>query len=497
MDRILLDWKMDEKRVAYLQNNKLKHLQMIRTDHTSIVGNIYIGIVREVVSGMNAAFVDIGLEKNAYLPFEETPACKLIKNEHLPHSPYVRQGEKIIVRVLRDPEGTKGAKISALIEFSGPGIVYIKGEHFVRTSKKADYHTVNKWKAITKRHLFPDEGVIVRTNFLDAEEERFQEYLEDFRNQFIRIQKKSVKMKAPAILVEQNPILKSVEKWTKESNGELIVNTAEALKLLDPLSAGWTVELYSKQEDLYGAFGLNEEIDKAVNRVVSLDNGADLVFDKTEAMHVVDVNSGKNIAIGSHRQTILESNMAAAKEIGRQIILRNLSGIILIDFINMKNVSDQKKVKQTLEASLKADPLQAKVVGFTELGLMQVTRKKEGADLYEWLLDPSSMDRKRSKEAEWYELKRELAAQQYNLESSCWIDAEPTFYTYISGQPKQLWQLAASYQKDLFITKADIRGTRLWEMRGYGDTMELINRINRQEEAKMKDKFIHIKAIQD
>lgn len=483
MNKIVLDYKGMERRLGLLQNDKLMRIHIEREGQGPFAGNVYNGIVREIVPGMNAAFVDIGFDKNAYLPFEETP------NYHLdPEAKtYVKQGEKLLVRILRDPEGTKGAKISALIEVSSPEIVYIKGEHFVRTSKKADRKTVQKWKHITAKNLQKDEGVIVRTSFLDADEESFISKLSELRERYEQLQRKASKSKAPALISDQNRILNLIESWTTGTTGDLWTNSAEGMQLLrSVLPETWEAKLQKDKVGLYDSHGVTEELEKAVKKVVWLSNGSYLLFGKTEAMHVIDVNTGKFTGKHDINKTILDTNILAATEVGRQMILRNLSGIIVIDFINMKSPEHRHQVQAAMETALKDDPLRSVVIGFTELGLMQITRKKEGPDLYEILqedcLECSGTGLIKSRQSAIYELERQLEALKYSLDDSVWVVVDSSFYTYIKDNIHAVKIHILSGTKNIFVTEGRMTGANRFEIRALGNKKDLEERLKRTEE---------------
>lgn len=491
MNKIVLDYKGTERRLGLLQTDKLMKIHIEREGQGPFAGNIYNGIVREVVPGMNAAFVDIGFEKNAYLPFEETPQYHMDRQAKV----FVKQGEKLLVRILRDPEGTKGAKISALIEISSPEMVYIKGEHFVRTSKKADKKTVQKWKRITAKHLQRDEGVIIRTKFLEVDEEEFVAKLTGLRERYEQLQKTASKSKAPALISNQNRILSLVGGWSNDSTGELWTNSTEGMQLAGTvLSENWEMHFHKDKMDLFDSLGIAGEMEKAVKKVVWLSNGSYLLFEKTEAMHVIDVNTGKFIGKHDLNKTILDTNILAATEIGRQIILRNLSGIIVIDFINMKLMADRNQVLAAMENALKDDPLRSVVIGFTELGLMQITRKKEGPDLYEIMLEDCLECRGtgliQNRMGAIYELERQLETVKYSLDDSVWIVAAPSFYTYLSVHVHELKAHILSCSKNILVTEGSVTGANLFEIRALGNQEDLEDRIKRTEEKNKKKPVI-------
>lgn len=497
MDKILLDYQNEEKRLGIWKDGRLYVFHVERDGEGPYAGNIYEGIVREVVPGMNAAFVDIGLEKNAYLPFEETPRYQLSGGK--PGIAYVRQGEKLLVRVVRDPQGTKGAKVSALIEISSPDLVLIKGEHFVRTSKNASHQTANKWKSIAKKHLQEDEGVIIRTQFLEAEEQEFAAALAKLRMRYETLIRRANGVKAPALVSGHNRFTQIVQKWTVRTQGECYTNSSEGVRLLeDAISSDeWEIIRSKTNIPLFEEHKAEADLEKAAKRIVWLSNGAYLLFERTEAMHVIDVNTGKFTGKHEQRKTMLETNLLAAKEVGRQVILRNLSGIIVIDFINMISASDRKKVAAEMEAALSADLTRSVVVGFTELGLLQITRKKEGPDVYEVILDDCprchGAGHIQGNKAEWFELSRQLEAMRYLLDDGLWIDADEDFFAFLKEREKHL----DTRGKQVFIRQAAVKGSHRFVIRATGTVNELEERIARAAAGEETGGLLRLMVKQD
>lgn len=497
MDKILLDYQNGEKRLGIWRDGRLHVFHIERDGDGPYAGNLYMGIVREVVPGMNAAFVDIGLEKNAYLPFEETPRYQLSGGES--GIAYVSHGEKLLVRVVRDPQGTKGAKVSALIEISHPELVLIKGEHFVRTSKKASRQTTDKWKGIASAHLQEDEGVIVRTQFLEAEEGEFVNRLEGLRERYAALIRRAGSVKAPALVSGHNRITQIVQKCTEGTNGECYTNSSEGVGLLKESvsSDDWTITWPKSKVPLFDEHQAEADLEKAVKKIVWLSNGAYLLFEHTEAMHVIDVNTGKFTGKHDQRRTMLETNLLAAKEVGRQIILRNLSGIIIVDFINMTSNTDRKKVKEEMESALGQDLTRSVVVGFTELGLLQITRKKEGPDLYELMLNDCPRCHGtgliQGDKAEWHELLRQLEGMRYVVDECIWIDADLEFFSLLKDRRKEI----NTHEKQILVRRTSVEGNHRFVIRSTGSVKELEERARRASGQQEEDSLWRLTVKED
>ncbi|WP_462405604.1 ribonuclease E/G [Gracilibacillus sp. Marseille-QA3620] len=497
MDKILLDYQNGEKRLGIWRDGRLHVFHIERDGEGPYAGNLYAGIVREVVPGMNAAFVDIGLEKNAYLPFEETPRYQL--SDGKPGVAYVRQGEKLLVRVVRDPQGTKGAKVSALIEISHPELVLIKGEHFVRTSKNASRQTADKWKGIALDHLREDEGVIVRTQLLEAGEGEFVNRLARLRERYEVLIQRADSVKAPGLVSGHNRMTQIVQKWTDGTSGECYTNSSEGVSLLKEAVStdDWTISRAKSKIPLFEEHQAEADLEKAVKKIIWLSNGAYLLFERTEAMHVIDVNTGKFTGKHDQRRTMLETNLLAAKEVGRQVILRNLSGIIIVDFINMTSNADRKKVKEEMESALGRDLTRSVVVGFTELGLLQITRKKEGPDLYELMLDDCPRchgnGHIQGNKAEWHELSRQLEGMRYVMDECIWIDADPEFFALLKERRKEL----EPHGKQVLFRQAAVEGNHRFVIRATGSVKELDERARRASSQQEGDSLLRLTLKED
>ena len=387
MNQIIVHDKTREKRFVVLQDQQITEVFIQRPEVESKVGNIYLGRVAQIKSGMDAAFVDLGAGKHGYLHRDQIPAYLHSdeKNKQLfPLTRFLHEGEKILVQVKKDEMELKGALLTALIEISGDKLVYLPDGGFSAVSKKADHETRTRWRKMIASVKEKREGVIVRTEAFSASEADVLAEFTLLRQQYQQLLIKCQGIKAPALLLQKmdfhDALLAAVKKL---GSGTIFFdNPASMKRMKERLSVNNLTSWKMHEQAIY----LEEEMMKALKKVVWLNNGAYFLIEETEALIVIDVNTGKFTGKQSQQDTILQTNLAAAKEVGRQIKLRDLGGIILIDFINMRDDHDRALVSSCLEKELLKDERKSKIIGFTSLGILQMTRKKTKHSLAETML---------------------------------------------------------------------------------------------------------------
>lgn len=392
MNQIIVHDKTREKRFAILQDQQITEVFIQRPEGESKVGNIYLGKVAQVKTGMDAAFVDLGAGKHGYLHRDQIPAYLHSdeKNKQLfPLTRFLHEGEKILVQVKKDETELKGALLTALIELTGDNLVYLPDGRYSAVSKKGDHETRTRWRKKFASVKEEREGVIVRTEAFSASEADVLAEFTLLRQQYQQLLIKCQGMKAPALLLQKmdfhDALLAAVKKL---GSGTIFFdNPASMKKIKERLAANDLMNWEMHEQTLY----LEEELMKALKKVVWLNNGAYFLIEETEALIVIDVNTGKFTGKQNQQETVLQTNLAAAKEIGRQIKLRDLSGIILIDFINMRDEHERALVSSCLEKELLKDDRKSKIIGFTSLGILQITRKKTKHSLIETMLTNCSV----------------------------------------------------------------------------------------------------------
>ncbi|KLT17437.1 axial filament protein [Neobacillus vireti] len=374
-----------EKRFAYLRNNLVEQIVFDRPEHRSLVGNIYFGTVTKVLPGMNAVFIDIGEDKNAYLHRDNLPSYVLSSEKQKNVTSFVHQGEKMLVQVDKDATGTKGPKVTGIIEIQGNNLIYMPKGRYVAVSKKI----ANESKQTTlRRHggrlKTEEEGIIFRTSSISSTEEEIHDELQTLRQQYQELLQKTPKK--PGIIFQKDTFIEMIStQTTKMKAGEVIVDDLELKKILEQVNPKVKYTYYNGKEDIFSANKVEHEIDKALKRIVWLDHGAYLIFDETEALTIIDVNTGKFSGKADYQETVLKTNQLAAQEIIRQLRLRDIGGIVLIDFIDMKREQDKQAILDTVETELSKDEKRTKIIGFTPLGILQLTRKRTKVALSEAL----------------------------------------------------------------------------------------------------------------
>jgi ribonuclease G len=382
-----------ETRAACIENGILVELYIERNSNRRVVGNIYKGKVINVLPGMQAAFVDIGLERNAFLYVDDVIPTREVHGSHeedledigpLSIKDVLSEGQEVLVQVTKEPIGTKGARVISYITIPGRYLVLMPTVTYVGVSRRiSEERERDRLKKLTNALKPNGVGLIVRTAAEGKDEKEIAQDIAFLSRIWRRINDRSRKVKAPILLYEDHDLVYrlvrdmftgDIDKFVIDSK-EQYDAVLDLLDILDP-HLKQRVQLYRKNVNVFEHYGVENEIKKSLNRRVWLDCGGYLVVDETEALTSIDVNTGKYIGSTNLADTVLKTNLEAAKEIARQIRIRNLAGIIIVDFIDMESSEEQRKVIEVFEAAMKNDKSKTSVVGFTELGLLQITRKK-------------------------------------------------------------------------------------------------------------------------
>ncbi|WP_340371797.1 Rne/Rng family ribonuclease [Peribacillus sp. FSL E2-0218] len=452
MKKMIANLASREKRVAVLENEVLRQLVITPDHHRSTVGNIYLGKVTKVLPGMDAAFIDYGAEKNGFLHRDELPSFQLTKNVEgkAAIGQFVRQGEKLLVQVSRDETGTKGAKLTGLIEFSTESLVYIHGIDYVGVSKKfKNEHLQMQWRETALQNKNPDEGLIVRTSMENESEAVFLERLTSLREQYQGLERKAASLKAPALLLARDKFLEMImNEMSRTAVGQLVVDDSAACRALskwvEENEKGWEISQAPGPQNIFSEANMEAQVEKLSKKIVWLDNGGYLIFEETEAFTVIDVNSGKFTGKVAKEATLFAVNQAAAKEIARQVRLRNISGIILIDFINMAQSRHEQEIIDIVKKETAKDEKRVQVIGFTELGILQVTRKRTSPSLSELMTVPcpvcSGSGKIESPETVAFRLERELLEHRKTDDEAVWVEASKAVADVLLGEKESYRQ---------------------------------------------------------
>lgn len=378
MKRILINEHQDITRIAFVDQGELKEIYYETKREASVVGNIYVGRVTKVVPNLQGCFVDVGLPRNGYLYYGKTRTVSdENKNENKP-----KVGDSITVQVQKDAVDKKGVALTRDISVAGKFLVLLQEKGEIGVSRKiTDNEERSRIKDIMRNILPEKYGVLVRTKG----ENKSQGELNQDLQEIINLQEKlsqSQFIKPPSLLVEMSiPIERAIREFYNNDIDEFVVNEPKTFQFLQGKAEFKNNEkpklcLYEENEPMFSHFFIQSQEEKALDKRVWLKSGGFLVIEETEACVVIDVNSGKSAGKGNMEKMVRKINEEAVMEVAKQLRLRNLSGIIIVDFIDMPTVEERNVIKKILEKEVKNDRLKTVVVGMTELGLMQITRKK-------------------------------------------------------------------------------------------------------------------------
>ncbi|WP_372983410.1 Rne/Rng family ribonuclease, partial [Microbacterium sp.] len=384
--------KNGRTQIGVLEDGVLVEHYVARNQDASLIGNVYLGRVQNVLPSMEAAFVDIGRGRNAVLYSGEVDWDGVeTGNQPRRIELALKAGDRVLVQVTKDPVGHKGARLTSQISLPGRYLVYVPGGSMNGISRKLPDNERTRLKRILKEVLPESSGVIVRTAAEGATEDQLTRDVQRLTSQWDHIRKQVENQQAPALLhAEPDLLVKIVRDVFNEDFTKMLIQGEDAQRTIRAYLESVApdllerVESYEDETDPFDAFRITEQIEKALDRKVWLPSGGSLVIDRTEAMTVVDVNTGKFVGSGGNlEETVTKNNLEAAEEIVRQLRLRDIGGIIVVDFIDMVLESNRDLVLRRLIECLSRDRTKHQVAEVTSLGLVQMTRKKLGLGLLE------------------------------------------------------------------------------------------------------------------
>jgi ribonuclease G len=398
---ILINCTPQETRVAVMQAGVPQELHIERSANRGLVGNIYVGRVARVLPGMQSAFIEIGLERAAFLHvadiWEERQSAP---GTGKPIEKILSEGQPLLVQVIKDPIGTKGARLSTQVSIAGRLVVYLPQDPHIGISQRIEDETERQLLREKLAQLLPaDEagGFIIRTVAENASDKELRADIEYLRKLWRGIRGRAFTSPAPTLLYQDLSLAQRVLRdIAGESTGRIVIDSRENLLKLQSFAEEYTpmvrakLEHYTGERPLFDLFNVEDEIERALARRVELKSGGYLIFDQTEAMTTIDVNTGGYVGVRSFDDTIFKTNLEAAQVIARQLRLRNLGGIIIIDFIDMQNEDHRGAVLSELGKALARDRTKVNVNGFSALGLVEMTRKRTRESLEHVLCEPCS-----------------------------------------------------------------------------------------------------------
>jgi ribonuclease G len=446
---IFINSSPQESRIAIIEDGLLAEFLIERKEEMGIAGNIYKGKVSRVLPGMQAAFVDIGMEKAAFLhasDFSSVPedvqligspgedveveaVPKRIPHHRLPLERQLSRDEAILVQVAKDPLGTKGARVTSHISLPGRYMVFMPGTKHIGISRRIESDEERtRLKEIAESVLTEHGGFILRTASEGRSKREIQRDLRFLTILWRRLQKKAEKAPAPSLIHQDlDLIARTIRDFFIADTEQVVIDSAkDHRRIMDFVRQFMPrlktkIVLYSGAEPLFDRHGIEEKIAKALDRRVWLRSGGYIIIERTEALTAIDVNTGRFVGKRNQEETIVRTNLEAAQEVVRQLRLRNVGGIIIIDFIDMEKESNRKKVYDALRDALKKDKARSNILKISELGLVEMTRQRTRESLENQLLSPcphcDGRGRIKSAVTVAYDLLRAIKKQQANLEN--------------------------------------------------------------------------------
>ncbi|MCI4453480.1 MAG: Rne/Rng family ribonuclease [Thermodesulfobacterium sp.] len=425
MAKLLISYSPFEIRVGLLEDDTLVEYAVERPKDKGVVGNIYKGRVVRVVPGINSAFIDIGLERTAFLFSEDVfPKGEILwdKGEPAPPSPLksLREGQEILVQVVKEPLGTKGARLTTNLTIPGHYLVYLPLLDRIGVSRKIkDEAERARLKELVQNLRPPNSGWIIRTAAEGADEEVLKEEMEFLLCLWENIKEKAKRAKAPALVYEElNIAFRAIRDLFNRDVSLILVDDAEFFKELQDFLGKYYprlfeyLKLYEGSEDIFYAHGVNIDVKKLLSRKVWLKSGGFIIIEPCETLTAIDVNTGRFTGDKDLEDTVFKINLEAAQEIARELRLRNIGGLVVIDFIDMDLEEHKEKVVETLINALRKDKAKYSYLPISSLGLLEMTRERRRDSLYELFLEPCPLchgeGKIKSKRTVYYELLRRL-----------------------------------------------------------------------------------------
>ncbi len=465
---LLINITPQESRVVLLENGVLQEVLIERVDRRGIVGNIYKGQVSRVLPGMEAAFIDIGLEKSAFLHASDLTLpgiadlngdAALLKKPEVPQiTDLLREGKKLLVQVIKDPLGTKGARLTTYITLPSRFLVLMPDNQTVGVSGKIETAAERerlRGLVTALRAEFDDHfGYIIRTAAEGISEETLRQDMKFLRKLWASIEENAAASSSAALVYSDLPlVLRVLRDMVGEPIARVLIDSRETASKVREFSEKYipdmaeVIEHYPGERPIFDLHGVEDEIQKSLMRKVPLKSGGYLIVDQTEAMTTIDVNTGGFVGSRNLEETIFRTNLEAAQAIARQLRLRNLGGIIILDFIDMNQGDHKQQVMKTLEKALEKDYAKTYICDVSPLGLVEMTRKRTRESLEHVLCEscPVCHGRGYVKTAETvcYEIFREIlrAVRQFDAKELLVLAAQDVIDLLVDEESDSLAEL--------------------------------------------------------
>jgi ribonuclease G len=393
-EEILINVTSAETRVALIENGLLQEIFIERNNNKGHVGDIFRGKVIRVMPGMEAAFVDIGLEKAAFIhvsditPLDES-GFELREETAKPIDELVREGQYLIVQVAKDAISTKGARLTTHLTLPSRNLVYLPRSKHIGVSQRLEDEAVRgglltKLNVCLETEEWPNRGgFIIRTAAEGASSAEFMEDSRFLKRLWLKVEQRINRNDGIKTLYREIPLyMRTVRDLITPQVEKIRIDSAKSYDEIIQFLADFvpdittSIEVYEGPRPIFDVYGVEDEINKALGRQLKLKSGGDLIIDQTEAMTTVDVNTGSYVGSRNHAETILKTNLEAAAAIARQLRVRNLGGIIIVDFIDMLEPEHQRQVERTFAKALEKDRTKTAISELSNLGLIEMTRKR-------------------------------------------------------------------------------------------------------------------------
>ncbi len=426
-EEILINITPMESRVAVVENGVLQEVHVERTQRRGIVGNIYKGKVVRVLPGMQAAFVDIGLSRAAFIHVADITAREGVTGSGI--SGLVHEGQALVVQVIKDPIVSKGARLTTNLSIPSRYLVYMPSSSHIGVSLKIEDEAERERlkqavsECLASEGLEDQGGFIIRTATEGADTAAILLDIRYLHRLWEQVREQMKTCGAPSVIYEELSLpLRTLRDLAADHTEKVRIDSRETLQKAQQFVAELMPEIsdriehYPGERPIFDLYSIEDEIQKALERKVLLKSGGHLVIDPTEAMTTIDVNTGAFVGHRNLEETVFKTNLEAALTIARQLRLRNVGGIIIIDFIDMEDEEHRRQVLRTLERQLERDYAKTNIIGITELGLVQMTRKRTRESLAQVLCEPCSTcqgrGQVRTAETICYEIFREIIREE-------------------------------------------------------------------------------------
>ncbi|MBN1591724.1 MAG: Rne/Rng family ribonuclease [Candidatus Coatesbacteria bacterium] len=487
--KIIINDEAGETRIGILENDMLVELYVARRENMTMVGNVFKGRVSRVLPGMQAAFVDIGLERDAFLyvtdvydtmdeferlmmsseadgDLQEEQLLRTKPKSSLSIEQLLVPGQTIVVQITKDPIGAKGARASSFIALAGRFLVLQPSMPHVSISRRIEHEAErNRLKEVVGSLKPEGMGVIIRTLAVGHGEDEFRADIEFLNKLWHQIYKRSESAPAPSLIYsEPDPILRTVRDFFTPDVERVVIDSEEAYQrcaeYVDEMLPGMAhrVKLFVKDTPIFDEYGIESEIQRALRPKVWLRSGGFLVIDQTEALVSIDVNTGKYVGKESLEETLLNINLEATKELARQLRLRDLGGIIVIDFIDMESEKNKEHVLNALSNELRKDRSKTSITEISTLGLVEMTRKRVRESLERMLCEKcpycGGIGRIRSRATVCYEIQREIRrVAEFSIQKEILVRAHPSVANMLQTKSKDIiMEFERTFNKRVLIS---------------------------------------------